>query len=342
MLRLKRLNESPKGGFSYIDRKTGFSAHGWSFQSVAAQWFKEQIKRGIKYTLDKAKLDVEQYTCQELMKSAGWEGFVEVVSEWKADEYPSIESFERETTSPKVEGELFSIVFPFCLKDAQGALKLMKWISEITPVNDHILVLSHDLHTPRHFVDEIGAHAQKSFRTVKVHSYSPPMADQWPPTIAFKAAAYYMQKVGTPWLWMEFDMIPIKPHWIDALQQAYWRGGKAFAGPIVKDLGHCNGTAIYPCNTPQRIPRALSLTRTAWDVTMKGEMINDCYNLHPLFYHVWGVYGGHLHPYIGSPPEFPRGSPLMAQIPKEAVVLHRNKSGNLIDRLREQRQLQPA
>jgi hypothetical protein len=151
-----------------------------------------------------------------------------------------------------------------------------------------------------------------------------------------------MEKVGVPWLWMEYDMIPLKPHWLSALQQAYWNCNKAFAGPIVQDMGHMNGTGIYPANTPRRIPRALSLMRTAWDVTMKAEMIFDCHDLQPLFYHAWSMDNGRLHPYAGgSPPSFPKGSPTMAQIPNESVVFHRCKDGSLIDRLME-KHTQPA
>lgn len=337
MLKLKHVNTSPPGGFCFVDKPTGFSAHGWSFHHVAAQWYSEQIKRGKNTSIDQCRLDVESYTCKNLLSVNGWEEFVEVVSDWSPDDYPTIDGYDREVSSPTSQGVLFSIVFPFCLRDANGALNLMKWIAEITPRNDHVLVISHDLHTPPTMVELINQEAQKVFNSIKIHSYNPPNPDQWPPTIAFRSAASFMSKIGTPWLWMEFDMIPLKPNWIDALQNAYWKCGKSFAGPIVPDLGHCNGTAIYPPNTPQRIPRALSLTRTAWDVTMKPEMIGDCANLHPLFFHVWGVENGKLHPYIGSPPEFPRGSPLINQIPKEAVVLHRNKSGDLIERLRERR-----
>jgi hypothetical protein len=37
----------------------------------------------------------------------------------------------------------------------------------------------------------------------------------------------------------------------------------------------------------------------------------------------------------GEFPTFPRGSPLLNQIPRTAVVLHRSKDGTLIDRLSE-------
>lgn len=335
MLRLKRHNEAPPSGFQLHDRKTGFKAHGWSLNSVGAQWYQEQLRRGIKTTLERSKADVETYTCNELMKLDQWDQFVEVVSEWSAEDYAPFDNYDRETTSPHSQS-LFAVVFPFCAKDGQLALKLMKWIGDITPQNDHLLVLSYDTQTPPQIVQDVQTTAKATFRSIKSHSYPSPPAGTWPPTWAFKSAARYMERVGIPWLWFEPDAVPLKPEWLDVLQDEYTKSGKAFAGPIVRDMGHCNGTALYPANTPKRIPRALDLMRTAWDVTMKGEMIHDCHDLSRVFYHAWTIVNGEFHPFSGgSPPEFPPGK--IDNIPKEAVVFHRCKGGSLIDRLRERR-----
>lgn len=342
MMHLKKRNEAPPSGFSYLDKATGFKVHGWSLNSVGAQWFQEQLRRGKKTTLERSKAEVENYTCNELLKLKDWESFVEITSEWSAEDYMPMDAYDRELSSPSSKGQLFAVVFPFCAKDGTMALKLMKWIVEITPTNDHLLVISHDFQTPPSIVEAIQNTAKGTFRAIKSLCYNPPQADQWPPTVAFKAAATYMEKVGTPWLWMEYDAIPLKPHWLDALQGVYWDSGKAFAGPVVQDMGHCNGTAIYPANTPKRIPRAFNLMRTAWDITMKGEMIFDCKDLQPLYQHAWSVDNGKLHQYAGGPaPSFPPGSPLLKQIHKDAVIFHRCKDLSLIERLRE-KTLQPA
>lgn len=319
-----------------------FKAHGWSIRSVAAQLYQEQLRRGEKATLEKAMLLVEQHTCSELMKLADWSDFIEITSEWRSEDYLPIDAYDRELSSPSSQGQLFAVVFPFCAKDGNLALKLMKWIVELTPPNDHLLVVSHDYQTPPHIVSSIQDAAKGCFRSIKTLTYSVPSLDQWPPTMAFKAAALYMEKVGTPWLWMEYDAVPLVPHWLDKLQDVYWKCGKAFAGPIVPDLGHMNGTGVYPANTPNRIPRALGLTRTAWDITCKAEMIHDCFDLSPTYQHAWTMGGGRLHPYAGGePPSFPPGSPMVKQIHPQAVVFHRNKDLSLVDRLRE-RKLQPA
>lgn len=344
-MRLKRVSEAPPGGFAVIYKKSGhpdFKAHGWSLNSVGAQLYQEKLRRGEKTTLEHCKLDVEAYTCNELLKLPQRENFVEITSEWRAEDYMPMDSYDRELSSPSSKGSLFTVVFPFCAKDGMAATKLMKWIVEITPPNDHPLILSHDYQTPPSFIENIATLAKLVFKSIKVLSYSPPCVEHWPPTIAFIAAAKYMEKVGNSWLWMEPDCVPLVPHWLEALQEAYWKCGKAFAGPVVQDMGHLNGTAIYPANTPKRIPRALELKRTAWDITMKAEMIFDCHDLQPMYQHAWSVDNGRLHQYAGGAvPSFPKGSPLLNQIHKEAVIFHRCKDLTLIDRLQERR-LQPA
>lgn len=79
MLKLKHVNTSPPGGFCFVDKATGFSAHGWSFKSVASQWYNELLRRGKDANLDKCKDEVEQYTCNQVMNSHNWEEWVFVV-----------------------------------------------------------------------------------------------------------------------------------------------------------------------------------------------------------------------------------------------------------------------
>ncbi len=342
MMRLKSANSAPPGGFQFVDKPTQFKVHGWSLRSAGAQWYQEQLRRGKNTTIEHCMSDVETFTCNELLKLNGWETFVEINSEWRVEDYMPMDGYDRELSSPSSKGVLFTVVYPFCAKDGTQALKLMKWIAELTPPSDHLLVLSHDYQTPPSIVEAIANAAKVTFRAIKTLSYAPPSADQWPPTVAFKAAANFMQKQGTPWLWMEADAVPLTPDWLTKLQEAYWGCGKAFAGPIVELMNHMNGTGVYPANTPKRIPRALEMMRTAWDITMRPEMINDCFNLHPLFYHAWTSDGRDFHPFNGgNVPTFPPGTPLLSKIPKESVVFHRNKSLDLIDRLRE-RMLVPA
>src|SRR5512138_2558479 len=145
MMRLKRANESPPGGFQFIEKSSGFKVHGWSLKSVGAQWYQEQLRRGKKTTLERCCNEVETFTCSQLMNGQGWENFVEITSEVTEEEY--VDKYDRDQSSPQTN-DLFTVVFPFCAKDGLMAARLMEWIVKLTPPTDHPLLISHDRGTP--------------------------------------------------------------------------------------------------------------------------------------------------------------------------------------------------
>jgi hypothetical protein len=61
-----------------------------------------------------------------------------------------------------------------------------------------------------------------------------------------------------PWLWMEVDLLPLKPKWADILEKEYKKCGKPFFGTIqdtttvtsdmfrINIARHLQGTAVYP------------------------------------------------------------------------------------------------
>lgn len=337
MLRLKSQSSSPPNGFQFVDLATGWRNHGWSFRGVWGAWYQENVRRATGRSKEACQEDVDLYVCTDLLKRDGWDHWVMVDDIYNPDDIRDLGSFEnREESSVNQAGVKFVVVFPFCRHDGELAVKLVAWMEELGPY-EHECLLSFDLGTPRAVVNSIEAAARRSFSRVDLFEYPTPGPNTWPPTIAFKAAAMRMQKLGKPWLWMEADAVPLKRGWLEKLQELYWNGGKSFAGPIVPDLGHMNGTGIYPANTPNRIPGALAQTRTAWDVTMKREMIKDALNLHPYFHHAWAMEMGELHPYYGGAiPSFPTQA-MVDKINPEAVIFHRCKDGTLIDRLRERK-----
>lgn len=331
MLKLKSYKESPSGGFPFLDKSTGWRTHSWSFNATVAAWFQECQRRKTSHTLKRCQVEVEEYVCEELMKTVAWENWVRIEDNSPPYDW-STADFAREDSSPLTK-DRFIVVFPFCIRDSHLAMKQMKWVAELGPY-EHTCLLSYDHFTSPGVIEKIEQSARSCFPVVHKFSYSAPRPEHWPPTIAFKSCALHMETLGHSWLWMESDAVPMRKGWLEKLQSVYWASGKAFSGPIVADMGHMNGTGIYPVNTPKRIPGALSQLRTAWDVTMKHEMIHDCHNLHPYLFHCWGVYDGKLHPYLGEPPVF-RDHSLMSQIHPEAVLFHRDKSLSLIDRIKE-------
>jgi len=231
----------------------------------------------------------------------------------------------------------FVVVLPVCNHDADLMMRLLDWIAALGHSNTHEALVSYDTTTVRGNVSRIVSKASACFSAVHQTSYSVPKGTQFPQTAAWQHAAHTMAGMNRPWLWLEADCVPLKPNWLQALQDEYDRCGKQFCGPILHQRGHMNGTAIYPANTPQLLPRTMSHTNNAWDVECQDEMGPNAYDS-ALWQLAWGVVNGRLDPLGGETlPSFPIGSPLLAQIGRNAVIFHREKTGSLIDRLRERK-----
>ncbi len=230
----------------------------------------------------------------------------------------------------------FVVVLPVCNLDADLMCKQLDWIHAMGNSNSHEALLSYDQTTIRGSVSRLVAKASNCFSTVHQTNYRVPKGTAFPQTAAWHHAARVMEGMGRPWLWLEADCVPLKPNWIKALQDEYDYCGKPFCGPIVHGPDHCNGTAIYPANTPQLLPRTMSHTNNAFDVECRDEMGPNCFDS-ILWELAWGVTRGRLDPLSGvEMPSFPKGSPLLKQIKRHAVIYHRDKTGTLIERLRGQ------
>jgi hypothetical protein len=129
MLKLKRWNTAPPSGFCFTDKATRFKAHGWSMNAAASLWFHEQHRRGNYVTMDSCKDDVEKYTCEELMKSPGWQEWVMVAK----DHVPFVPNslFQQGDTS-------VSVVIPAHKPDAQRLKRCLD--SVIDQANEVIVV----------------------------------------------------------------------------------------------------------------------------------------------------------------------------------------------------------
>lgn len=236
----------------------------------------------------------------------------------------------------KEPGEMM-VVFPFCNKDVHPFVQNVRWMGDLEGKYPYDAVLSYDYGTSANAVQLMKVAVTAHFRTVHTNAYPIPVAGQWAPTMAFIAAAKFMaERFKRPWLWMEYDLIPLKRGWLKAMEAEYWRAGKPFMAPQVPEMLHYNGTGIYPPNTPDLLRVAFTHTETAWDVAGKSEMIGKTHNCADLLQHVWGVVNGRLHPYQGEPPSFHNGR-LMFQISPRAVLFHRCKDLSLINQLRARR-----
>ena len=229
----------------------------------------------------------------------------------------------------------FMVVLPVCNHDVELMGRLLDWIGHLENSTTHEALVSYDATTIRGSVARIVSKASACFSVVHQTSYTIPKGTQFHQTAAWQHAARTMAGMNRPWLWLEADCVPLRPNWIAALQDEYDRCGKPFCGPILHERGHMNGTAIYPPDTPQLLQRTMSHTQNAWDVECRDEMGLNMYDS-ALWHLAWGVQNGRLDPIGGEElPSFPKGSPLLAQIRRNAVIFHRDKTGSLIERLRE-------
>ena len=229
----------------------------------------------------------------------------------------------------------FVVVLPFCNLDVNLMIQNLEWMIRIGTPKTHDCLLSRDVGTNGEATRQVLLRAKELFCTIHQTSYNVPHGTRFPQTAAWQHAARTMHSLYRNWLWLEADAVPLKARWLEVLQSVYDNCRMPFCGPIVATGMHLNGTAIYPANTPEICPRTMSHTNNAFDVEMKDEMIHLCKDIGHIFQHVWGVKDGQLNPLEGEPPTFPKGSPLLNQIYKTAVVIHRVKDGSLIERLRE-------
>jgi len=228
----------------------------------------------------------------------------------------------------------FMVVLPFCTLDVLQLLKNLDWMKRLGTPKTHDCLLSYDRTTNSEVIKQVTPKAREVFCNVHTTSYHVPSGTRFPQTAAWQHAAKTMQKLYRHWLWMEADAIPLTKRWLEVLQNVYDNCQQTFCGPVVPGPGHMNGTAIYPANTPQLLPRTMSHTDNAWDVEARDEMGRNVKDIGHIFFCAWGIKDGRLNPLEGEAPSFPPGSNhLLNQIPKTAVVFHRDKSGSLIDRL---------
>lgn len=113
----------------------------------------------------------------------------------------------------------------------------------------------------------------------------------WPegPNSYWKYTIEYLKEIDNkqPWFWMEMDCIPLKPDWVNILEDAYNKCGKPCFGTIqntttvtkegykINIAEHLQGTAVYPPNFHElcTIWEYVDQLPTAFDVVTQWEVI---------------------------------------------------------------------
>lgn len=224
-------------------------------------------------------------------------------------------------------------VFPFYEDDTDRMLQLLEWIHDLGGCPTHEALLVADAGVDWKVSREIVAASRTSFKKSTLITNGESVIG-WieGPKSLFLAAAQYASKKGVPFLQMETDAIPLKRGWMDTISEAYRQGGRPYMGHVYKnDLpqfpAFClSGIAVYP-------PSVFSYKNAiaqgqCWDMTLSNFVIADTQPT-KLIHHVWGE--------RDNPPTFVRVKKdssrqpfTLADIPKEAVVFHRNKDFSLV------------
>lgn len=215
------------------------------------------------------------------------------------------------------------VIIPFCSKDQDQAIRLMKWITKLGTVENHNCVLLPDPTIGGETLDLITAY--NPFRTLQIVKV-PHLVYGWPqgPNVMFAYwCRYNAHKIKRDFLWLEPDAIPLKKNWLNDLEAEYRACGKKFLGNIVgytwpdgRHSQHTNGVAIYPFDMGRHAPLALQCKDIAWDVAASTEIRPHTHDTN-LIQHEW------------RPESFVVDADL-ERLKSSAVLFHQCKDGSLI------------
>lgn len=233
----------------------------------------------------------------------------------------------------------FVVVFGFCDKDAGLMIANLDWVAELGRNQFDTAVLSYDRTVSNATAQQIAGVAARAFGQVIHNQYPTPprgefvFASRW----AFRHAAKYMEQFKRPWLWYESDFWATKRGWLEKLQREYRACGRACMGSVVPNMGHVNGTAVYPADAHTRFRSIHQDDRQAFDMGLRDEMKGITHDASGLMQHVWVSDHGRLRPHgAGQLPNF-REPGMVEQLLPTAVTFHRAKDLSLRDRLRERK-----
>lgn len=237
-------------------------------------------------------------------------------------------------------------VLPCCLHDASDMVRLLKWIALLGPCKNHDALIVTDASVPATRALELKELADCIFKEVRLTTNEKPTSG-WPNgcNSLFHAAAkfVYQQLDSNPtnefrllssWLWLEPDAIPLKQGWLDFIDTEWKHNvshrymGHIYANHDPKFPKQImSGVAVYPWDAYKDFEDRILLSPMAWDLDLAHLMVGNGVHT-PLIHHLWGE---HNNPPVFSETGHP-GTNVMCveQLPKEAVIFHRNKDHSLI------------
>jgi hypothetical protein len=130
-------------------------------------------------------------------------------------------------------------------------------------------------------------------------------------------------EMGSSFIWLEADAIPLKPDWALILSEEYERNGQKFMLSCDSNPPHdiIGGIGCYPKETQWLVP--CQFKKSGWDMWLV-EAVPHLIAWTPLIQHSYGIYND-----LGFAVEhrFPRDSKMLRE---EAVLFHRDPFQDLI------------
>lgn len=244
------------------------------------------------------------------------------------------------------------VALPFCNRDAQDAIRLLKWIKELDgTLANHCLLLVADDAVPGDTKQQVKAVAKEAFvnvETMTVKAPAPVNANYHvPAAVMFEQAARQIdQCYKWNWIWLEPDAVPLVPYWLDVLADHYTLCPKRFMGVVhhhdQKDVKSpvFYGTAVYPnCAHPDL--KKFCDGKQAFDMAWSDYVVPRAENTNLIFHRFGTPSEAPTFKAVTLPTDGPNVGTLDI-LPKEAVLFHRNKDGTLIELLRERNRPVPS
>lgn len=232
--------------------------------------------------------------------------------------------------------------FLFCQQDAGRLAELLEFCQDLGGCKNHDALLVADFATSLAASQKARKLAKQVFREVRCISNGKPVSG-WPagPNSLFLAAATYISQAWKkPWLVIETDCVPLRPQWLDMLEEAYRASNAVFMGCAYSGLHSENGMpmramsgiAIYPETALEILKRPGPEEREPWDMLNREIMLKRGRHT-PMIQHFYGTKA--LPPTFAESPGGPENTLTLGFLRREAVLFHRNKDGTLIRLLRK-------
>lgn len=226
--------------------------------------------------------------------------------------------------------EKIAVCFPVYQGDIGLATLHANWMVRMGRRHEHKAIICHDPSCPVVLLNQFELLLRQCFSEVESCVYARPPIPTYPAAanFAFQSVACHMAKQKSPWLFFEADMVALKPDWLEQIQAEYDACGRSWMGAVVHQMGHFNGTAVYPSDAAARMPHTMNCgANEAFDMLARHDAMHDVHDCGHLMFHCWSVLNGEFCPVGGGQVPMNISVELANKIPKSAVTIHRIKSG---------------